>query len=486
MQKRRFLSFRIKFSSKQLETRANRERQTQFSHVSTQNDVIFGDCASGMHVAILMHFIRDFDIKNRTATRKRIVHKMSSLRLIVNKNVVSLLNRRFFCSVPQSKVKHDWNRVVSDAEKIVGYPSSFLSLRWLLSDELANIALHLRQLIGSNHPLLKTAKSLIYSGKSHNMQTYGLIVLLLSKTAGTATAVNEEDRSAGVLHSQRALAEVTEMLRISHMIHQGLLNLQTLEDHGNELTSNSDQIFGNKVAVLGGDKYLAKAFAELAKLRNQDLNMLIATAFRDMSESNFIGDRDEQNFPLPSDPKSYKPVNLEADSMDEDNLKPMNMQGVMGNPEKEWAVRHILSAGSLLGKSCQGALKLAGFGDDLQKQGYIFGKNLALAWQACIDLEPFKCKNLPSGAQFSLVSAPVLFHLEYDPQIYEEIQKGKTSVDNINFELIHSEVLKGPGVEKTKNLIQKHNKIALEKLLLFPDSDARRALEKIIVAKQDS
>lgn len=54
--------------------------------------------------------------------------------------------------------KPDFNRAVSEAEKIVGYPSSFLSLRWLLSDEIANVALHLRKLVGSNHPLLKTAK----------------------------------------------------------------------------------------------------------------------------------------------------------------------------------------------------------------------------------------------------------------------------------------------------------------------------------------
>lgn len=54
--------------------------------------------------------------------------------------------------------KPDWNRVVNEAEKIVGYPTSFLSLRWLLSDEITNVALHLRKLVGTNHPLLKTAK----------------------------------------------------------------------------------------------------------------------------------------------------------------------------------------------------------------------------------------------------------------------------------------------------------------------------------------
>lgn len=57
-----------------------------------------------------------------------------------------------------SPPKHDWNRAVSEAERIVGYPTSFLSLRWLLSDEIANVALYLRKLVGGSHPLLKTAK----------------------------------------------------------------------------------------------------------------------------------------------------------------------------------------------------------------------------------------------------------------------------------------------------------------------------------------
>lgn len=80
---------------------------------------------------------------------------------------VTQLNTRGFCTgrkrysavgkLAQNQ-KPDWNKAVSEAEKIVGYPTSFLSLRWLLSDEIANVALHLRKLVGSNHPLLKTAK----------------------------------------------------------------------------------------------------------------------------------------------------------------------------------------------------------------------------------------------------------------------------------------------------------------------------------------
>ncbi|GAA6110357.1 decaprenyl-diphosphate synthase subunit 2 isoform X1 [Tachysurus ichikawai] len=53
-----------------------------------------------------------------------------------------------------------WSKVVSDAEKIVGYPTSFMSLRCLLSDELSNVAMHVRKLVGTKHPLLNTAREL--------------------------------------------------------------------------------------------------------------------------------------------------------------------------------------------------------------------------------------------------------------------------------------------------------------------------------------
>ncbi|XP_052872955.1 all trans-polyprenyl-diphosphate synthase PDSS2-like [Anopheles cruzii] len=409
--------------------------------------------------------------------------------------------RRFNTSQPdwqeklatRSVQRNDWNRAVSEAEKIVGYPTSFLSLRWLLSDEIANVALHLRKLVGSNHPLLKTAKSLINNDK--NQQAWGLIVLLVSKAAGhTGNIPNmEQDKSAGVLHSQRALAEVTEMMRTSHLVHQGMLNLQSFNNAGNDLSGDSDMIFGNKIALLGGDYLLANACQQIATLRNQDLNMLISSAFRDLAESNFIGERDEQNNPLPTQPGTgAKELATDVTSLDdmgfgdlEDNTQPMKVDGAVGNPEKEWSLRNVLGGGSLLGKSCQGALMLGGHPEALQKQGYLFGKHLSLAWQACIDLQPFLLPKLPLGAQFSLVSAPVLFHLEHDSALYEEIEKGRRSVDSIDYSVVYQEVVQGPGLEKTKILQRKHSIAAMKVLNELPASDARTALQNIIVAMQE-
>lgn len=101
----------------------------------------------------------------------RLWGKSNSANAFLRKLCNESHTRRMICVSAQNKFlvserkpatatnkKLDWNRAMSEAEKIVGYPTSFLSLRWLLSDEIANVALHLRKLVGSNHPLLKTVK----------------------------------------------------------------------------------------------------------------------------------------------------------------------------------------------------------------------------------------------------------------------------------------------------------------------------------------
>ncbi|CAH1284720.1 unnamed protein product [Diabrotica balteata] len=376
----------------------------------------------------------------------------------------------------QHTKKPNWNRAVSEAEKIVGYPNSFLSLRWLLSDEIANVALQLRKLVGSNHPLLKTAKGLFFNGKN-NMQAWGLIVLLVSKAAGHSADIPEmeEDKSAGVLHSQRALAEVTEMIRTSHLVHKGLVNLQTPI----KFDAPGDMISGNKIALLSGDFLLSNSCVELANLKNQELVELMSSAVRDLAEAEFVEPRDIQNAPLPARPKrSARGYEQFVDS----TMEPLVVSEALGNARAEWTLRHVLNAGSLLGKSCQGTLKLAGHSYELQQKGYLFGKHLALAWQACLDREPF---SPGSSAAFSLISAPVLFALQHNPDMYSLIEKGLDDIEQVDFEAVRKVVLDGPALDMTKNLQKDHSKAALEVLDELQESDARTALKNIIVAIQD-
>lgn len=102
--------------------------------------------------------------------------------------------------------------LASEAEKVVGYHSSLL--RCLLSDEISNVLVHSKKLVGSRHPLLKTARSLLYEGAG-SFEAIGLIVLLMSRCgqgSNTAAAPLGEEPVSGVELRQRKLAEVAEMI----------------------------------------------------------------------------------------------------------------------------------------------------------------------------------------------------------------------------------------------------------------------------------
>lgn len=211
----------------------------------------------------------------------------------------------------------------------------------------------------------------------------------------------------------------------------------------------------------------------------------MTTSVRDITESHFIGERDEQNNPIPSDPLLKVPGNFNEmlNSSDiNDNRKPFNIKSAMGFPESEWELRHTLSAGSLLGKSCQSSFILAGHSELLQKQAYIFGKYFSLALQSKIDLEYFKTPQLSRNSSFSLVTAPVLFQLDFNPELYQEIRKGLVSVMDIDYSKVYDEVSQGPGLEKTQKMHDKFKLKSLNELLNFPQSDVRSVLENILLA----
>lgn len=121
----------------------------------------------------------------------------------------------------------EWNNMLTKAEKVVGYPTSFLNLRYLVSDEVAHFANLLRKLMQTKHPLIKMARKLVTNSDSkskRNLQINGLIVLLISKAAGVpkkVTKVLESEISDGIANSQRCLAEIAEMIYMGSLIHKG-------------------------------------------------------------------------------------------------------------------------------------------------------------------------------------------------------------------------------------------------------------------------
>ncbi|KAI5643696.1 polyprenyl synthetase domain-containing protein [Phthorimaea operculella] len=337
----------------------------------------------------------------------------------------------------------NWSNIIREAEKVVGYPTSFMNLRCLLSDEFANMALYLRKLVGSNHLVMQTAKNILY-GDSKNLQPWGLIILLLSKSVRNSSPPPQLKK---IEEHQRQLAELTEMIRTGHLIHKGIVNVPFAKRN----KDTESAIFGNKIAILLGDYLLVTANGMLANLRNSDVSYIISTALKDLSEGEFFGERDEQNQPLPGKPsKAQTDLDITFDT------KSIKLD-VLGKPRKEWTARSIFNGVSLLGRGCQSAMVLAKQSRETQNFAYHFGCHVGLAWQAAAELQKLTSE---SKEQFCLASAPVLFALEGNPDLYKIIDQAKNDVNDVDYEDLKFNILKTDAIDKTKLLYEEHAKKA--------------------------
>ncbi|XP_047513822.1 all trans-polyprenyl-diphosphate synthase PDSS2-like [Pieris napi] len=355
----------------------------------------------------------------------------------------------------------NWSNVIREAEKVVGYPTSFMNLRCLLSDEFANLALYLRKLVGSNHLVMQTAKNVLY-GDSKNLQPWGLIMLLLSKSVKIRSSQTKliEDQ-------QRQLAELTEMMRTGHLIHRGIVNVPFAKRSKN----TESAIFGNKIAILLGDYLLVTANAMLAGLKNADVLYIVSTALRDLSESEFFGERDEQNMPLPGKPKKNTDDDITFDTTS------ITADDVLGKPRKEWTARTVYNGVSLLGRGCQSAMMLGKQNRDVQNSAYHFGCHVGLAWQAATELQALNADNKD---RFCLASAPVLFALEENPELYKVIDQAKNDVKDVDYEDLKFNILKTDAVDKTKMLYEDHAKKATGYIESIARNDTVEMIKKLI------
>ncbi|XP_037343178.1 decaprenyl-diphosphate synthase subunit 2 [Pungitius pungitius] len=345
-----------------------------------------------------------------------------------------------------------WSKVVSDAERIVGYPTSFMSLRCLLSDELSNVAMHVRKLIGTQHPLLNTARGYVYDSRS-NLQTRGLIVLLVSKAAGPSHAASDllpQDMVSGIYPSQRHLAEITELIHTAFLVHRGIVDLKGWTDSDGPL---KDMEFGNKMAVLSGDFLLANACTGLAQLNNTKVVELISSAIGDVVQG----------------------IYSENSSTTEENG---------GVDTAAWEDRAFLSHGALLAKSCQAAMELANHDKGSQSLAFKYGKHISLCHKLNSDLQPFVKSDAGELAPFSLSAAPVLFHRQIVGQERwrQQLQQATTLRNQLDYSKLLAAVKSEKGVSSAVDLCRYHGNRALEAIQVFPSSEARSALENIASA----
>lgn len=362
-------------------------------------------------------------------------------------------------SLPASFTKRNqWNKAVSEAEKLVGYPTSLLSVRALLDNDFAHIAVHLRKLIGSNHPVLRTAKRLIYHGKN-KMQVRGLMVLLLSRAVGSKNSTEAVDQGTGVLESQRKLAEIVEMINTAQSIHQSVVNVPvniSLEEDEEVRTVLAQLEYGNKISILSGDYLLANACVGLAGLRVTKIVEIVSIAIAEFTQAEFLGLQDPQGRLVPT------AASLSAEW---------------------WRTRATLGSGGLLASGCQGAMLLAG-AEELEEPARQLGLHLALALRAHDERQTFTTSGgRGGGAPFCLASAPVLLHLQSDPSLLEYIQGFQGDLSTMDYRRVYDKVVDSPtGMELALELCREEVDACLTLMEKLEDNEATSALRNVVTS----
>jgi len=390
----------------------------------------------------------------------KFVHRTSLLSSsALSQDLVAPSSLRGVHSLPASFTKkNSWNRSVSDAEKLVGYPTSLMSVRALMDDDFANIAVHMRKLIGSEHPVLHTVKRLVYQGKN-KMQLRGLLMLLLSRAAGHPNGA-EVDPSTGVMEKQRKLAELVEMINTGQAIHQSVVNLPVniAAEKDEDIKSVLFQLeYGNKISILGGDYLLANASTGLASLRIPKIVEIVSIAIAEFTQAEFLGQQDPQGRVIPA-----------ADSLSLDS----------------WVTRSRLGTGSLLAAGCQGVLLLAGHDEETQSRARDLGHSLALAIRAHDEKTMFTEEGgVTAGVPFSLAALPVMLHLQHDQKLLNYIQTFSEDLSQVNYRKVFDAVSRGQGMDAASELCEQYVDQSLDLLSNFSsfgDHEASLAIEKIL------
>lgn len=300
---------------------------------SSQDDSPFDKLAQGMNV-----------LKSTLLTA-------TPLRKMTRPNIESL---------PFTGHATSWDQAVKEAQSLVNSADQeriFDPVK-IVGKDLWELKGNITKLLGSGHPFINTIGKHYFQGDTNRIRP--LLVLLIAKATSQAPKkstqqllhedVDSECQVSSaenpVLPTQRRLAEISEMIYTSSLLHYDVI------DNAEQVTNPG---FGNKMAVLAGDFLLARASLALAQLKKAECIELIATCIANLVEGEFM------------------------------QLHDLNEE----NPDKQKVLDYYLEkvylkTGSLIAQSCKASSVLGGCSSDVAKMTYDYGKNLGIAFQVCL------------------------------------------------------------------------------------------------------
>lgn len=243
--------------------------------------------------------------------------------------------------------------------------------------------------------------------------------------------------------SQKRLAEITEMIHTASLFHDDVIDKAATRRN----VSSVNQVFGNKLAILGGDFLLSRASVSLARLRNLEVVELLSTVIEHLVKGEIM---------------QMKPSTTGKSALD------------------YYLRKNFYKTASLMGHSCLAAAVLGGYSDECKRASYLYGTYVGQAFQLVDDALDFEGSTSTLGKapladlKSGLATAPTLFAAEEHPKLLTMINRKFEYPGDVD-EALHL-VMQSQGLRKCKQLAQVHAEKAIEAISILGPSPARDSL----------
>ncbi|CAO2200806.1 unnamed protein product [Urochloa humidicola] len=145
----------------------------------------------------------------------------------------------------------------------------------LIKDEVSEVTDQLRSMVVAEVPELTSAAGYFFRAGAEGKRTCPTVLLLMASAVSMDITDGLENRP----HARHMrVAEITEMIHISSLIHDDVLDDADTRRGMDSLNFT----VGNKLAVLAGDFLLFRAFSAAVSLDNIEVVSLLATAVNNL------------------------------------------------------------------------------------------------------------------------------------------------------------------------------------------------------------
>uniref|UniRef100_A0A0N4ZF52 Polyprenyl synthetase n=1 Tax=Parastrongyloides trichosuri TaxID=131310 RepID=A0A0N4ZF52_PARTI len=261
-----------------------------------------------------------------------------------------------------------------------------------------------------------------------------------------ANALNQYTGNGELISlNQYRISIVSEMIHTASLVHDDVID----KSDTRRGTPTVNALWGNKMAVLVGDYILAKATQVLCSIGEPAVISTMAKIIEDLVQGEFMQINGNNN--------NSNPTKKDAE---------LRFQHYM--------MKNFYKTGSLFAHSCKSVAMLAGCKESDQMNAFEYGRNLGLAFQLIDDLLDFSASSealgKPTGSDLKqgLATGPVLYAAQQYPELNTLISRKFSQEGDVKraWEIVMS----SNGLEKTKQLAEKHCLTAVEIARKLPNN----------------